>query len=223
MSNPVPVSVFVADDHVILREALCQYLANVPGYRVVGQAGHGMEVLRKFRSGFVPDVLLLDVRMPLMDGIDTMRQVREEFPKVKVIALTMCQDDRLVIRMIRFGASAYLRKDAAPAELQDAIEHVRNGRFHYNDMVSSAMHRSVVQDPDGSKNHYQLNERLVEFLRLASTELTYKEVADKMQVSVRTVDGYREELFSRLGLRSRVGLVRFAIRNGFVTDDLLSA
>lgn len=217
-----PISVFVADDHVILREALCQYISSRTAYRIIGQAGNGIEVLRKMRSGQVPDVLLLDIRMPLMDGTETICQIRTEFPKVRVIALSMCQDDQLVIRMIRFGASAYLRKDAAPSELYDAIERVFSGNFHYNDMVSAAMYRSVVQDAGNTQNHFDLNDRQVEFLRLASTELTYKEVADKMNVSPRTVDGYRDELFEKLGVRSRVGLVLFAIRNGFVAEEVVN-
>lgn len=209
----------LADDHVILREALGQWISTFPGYRVVGHAGSGLEVMRKLKSGIIPDILLLDVRMPIMDGVETARQVKQDFPRIHVVALSMCRDDQVVIRMIRNGAAAYLRKDSAPSELRDALDRVCNGSFHYNDVVSSAMHRSVVNDPDGNQSQFNLNERQLEFLRLAATELTYKEVADKMQVSVRTVDGYRDELFSKLRVRSRVGLVLFAIRNGFVQEE----
>jgi len=209
-------TVFIADDHVMLREALCQLIEGFPNFKVTGQAGNGHEVLRKFRNGNIPDVLLLDIRMPLLDGTETARLVREEFPSVRIIALTMFQEDHYVLRMIRNGASAFLRKDAAPAELMAAIRQVRSGSFYHNELVSSAMLKNVVHEPGSGKGDDQLNERQREFLRLASTELTYKEVADRMRVSVRTVDGYRDELFQRLNVRSRVGLVRYAIRNQLV-------
>jgi len=212
-------TVLLADDHVMLREALGQWISTFPGYQVLGHASSGLEVMRKMKSGTVPDILLLDVRMPVMDGVETMRQIKEAFPKVQVVVLSMCRDDQVVIRMIRGGAAAYLRKDSAPSELRDALDRVCAGMFHYNDVVSSAMHRSVVNDPETALKQFNLNPRQLEFLRLAATELTYKEVADRMHVSARTVDGYRDELFTKLGVRSRVGLVLFAIRNGFVEED----
>lgn len=206
-----PATVFIADDHVILREALSQLISGFPDFCVCGLAGNGHEVLRKFRNGNIPDVLLLDIRMPLLDGTETARLVREEFPSVRIIALTMFQEDHYVLRMIRNGASAFLRKDAAPAELLAAIRQVLSGSFYHNELVSSAMLKNVVHEPGVGLAGGQLNDRHKEFLRLASTELTYKEVADRMRVSVRTVDGYRDELFHRLKVKSRVGLVRYAI------------
>jgi DNA-binding NarL/FixJ family response regulator len=215
----LPANVFVVEDHLLLRDAISQLLSSFDGYTVCGQAGNGNEFIRKIGRGPVPDVVLLDIHMPLMDGAETARWIKLNHPKIKVIALSMFTDEFNIIRMIRAGASGYLAKDSSPGELKAALEKVRHGHFYYSDLVSSAMMKNVICDPDDPQNEYKLSARHLEFLKLASTEMTYKEVAYHMHLSVRTVDSYRDELFERLKVRSRIGLVRFAIKNKIVELD----
>jgi len=209
-----PVRVFIVDDHLLLRDGICRMVEQMDGYRVCGQASSGTEFVRLISQGNVPDLVLLDIGMPLMDGEETAMWIRNNHPEIRVLALTMFDDERHVIRMIRAGVKGYLLKNISPAELNTALDHVRGGIFYCNQFVTMAMHRNLVSDSDDVARLYSLNEKQLEFLRLCATELTYKEIAHRMKVSVRTVDGYRDELFSRLRVKSRIGLVLFAIRNG---------
>lgn len=208
------VRIFLVDDHLLLRDGIRRLVDQMDGYEVCGQAGSGTEFVRLVMQGNVPDMVLLDLNMPLMNGEETAMWLKSKHPQVRIIALSMYDDDRHVIRMIRAGASGYLLKNISPAELHTALDHVRSGVFYCNQFVTMAMHKNIVSDPDDVAKMYSLTERHLEFLRLCATELTYKEIAHRMQLSVRTVDGYRDELFDRLKVRSRIGLVLFALRNG---------
>jgi len=220
MKNTPTIKVFIADDHFLLREALCGLVSAFEELEVIGQASNGIELLEKFSLGVVPDVVLLDVQMPLLDGIETAKKIKGAFPLVKVIALTMHQEEQKIIKMLRAGASAYLKKDSTPDELKVAILQVMRNHFHYTEMVSTAMMRNVLSDSRQiGFTQGGLHDRHVEFLKLASSELTYKEVADRMNVSARTIDGYRDDLFHKLNVRSRVGLVLFAIRKKLIDLD----
>lgn len=220
MNNTPPIKVLITDDHFLLREALSSLVSTFKEFEVVGQASNGIELLEKLNRGAVPDVVLLDLQMPLLDGIETAKKIKGSFPLVKIVALTMYQEEQRIIKMLRAGALAYLRKDSTPDELKAAIFQVMRGHFHYTEMVSSVMMRSVLTEPAQiGFSQSGLNDRHVEFLKLASTELTYKEVADKMNLSARTIDGYRDDLFHKLNVKSRVGLVLFAIRNRLVDLD----
>lgn len=210
------VSVFLVEDHILLRDAISHLLSSFDGYQVCGQAGNGNEFIRKVGRGPVPDVVVLDIHMPLMDGTETARWIREHYPKTRILALSMYTDDIHIIRMIRAGVNGYLPKDSSPAELKAALDKIRGGHFYYSELVSSAMMKNVICEPADAQKTYQLNSRHIEFLKLAATEMTYKEVAYHMNLSTRTIDGYRDELFEKLSVRSRIGLVRFAIKNKIV-------
>jgi len=212
----LPANVFVVEDHLLLRDAISQLLSSFDGYTVCGQAGNGNELIRKIGRGPMPDVVLLDIHMPLMDGVETARWLKANHPNIKMIALSMFKDEHNIIRMIRAGVSGYLPKDSSPGELKAALDKVRHGQFYYSDMVSSAMMKNMICDPEDPQNEYKLSARHLEFLKLASTEMTYKEVAYHMHLSARTIDSYRDELFAKLKVRSRIGLVRFAIKNKIV-------
>lgn len=203
----------------MLRDAISHLLSSFDNYRVCGYAGNGNEFIRKISNGELPDMVLLDVNMPLMDGAETARWIKANHPKMKMIALSMYSDDIHIIRMLRAGVHGYLPKDSSPGELRAALDKVRQGQFYYSELVSNAMMKNVICEPDDAKRTYQLTPRHIEFLKLASTEMTYKEVAYQMNLSVRTIDSYRDELFEKLQLRSRVGLVRFAIKNKIVDLD----
>ena len=189
------------------------------GYHVIGECNNGREFMTLLKSIESPDIVLLDINMPEMDGHETAVWINQEHPRIKVIALSMYDDEKSIIRMIKAGARGYVLKDAEPTELRKAFDDVMNKGYYYSDLVSGVLVHSLHSDEPGNQRKVNINERETEFLKLACTEMTYKEIADRMCLAPRTIDGYRETLFEKLSVKSRVGLVMYAIRNGFVKID----
>ncbi len=155
-----------------------------------------------------------------MDGYETAQWLKQHYCSVKRLAISMYDNDSSIIRMLRSGAKEYILKDSEPAELQIAIESIMTKGFYYSDLISGKLINAINQMDDNGialNTLLQLNEREIEFLKYTCSELTYKEIADKICVSPRTVDGYRDGLFEKLQLKTRVGLAMYAIKNGVVT------
>ncbi|HLZ89830.1 MAG TPA: response regulator transcription factor [Puia sp.] len=212
-------SVALVDDHVMLRAGLANIIRNFESHEVLFEADNGHQCLDKLQAGLVPSIVLLDINMPGMDGYATALAIRNRFPEVKVLALSMYDSEDSIIRMLRNGARGYILKDSDPSELFAALQDIHEKGYYHSEMISSRLIRLVndLDNPDGQlKQMVTLNEREIEFLKLSCTELTYKEIADKMGVSPRTVDGYRDILFEKLPVKTRVGLVLYAIRSGLV-------
>jgi len=212
-------TIALADDHVLLRNGLADLLTK-QGYNVLFQANNGEEFLDKLKINPDPDIVLLDINMPQKDGYDTALWLKRNKPDIKILALSMYDDENAIIRMLKNGAKGYILKDAEPAELKAAIESVLTKGFHFSEMVTGKLIHSIntIDEEDNeTKSTLGLNEREITFLKLAATELTYKEIAEQMHLSPRTIDGYRDALFEKLDIKSRVGLVLFAIKNGIVT------
>jgi two-component system, NarL family, invasion response regulator UvrY len=211
--------VALVDDHTLLRKGLSNLLTEA-GHTVLIEADNGKIFIEKLQSQKdFPEVVLLDINMPLMDGYDTAAWIKNNHPDIKILALSMYDDEPAIIRMLKSGARGYILKDAEPSELKLAIDNLVQKGYHHSDMVTARLIHSLnhFDDPQHSiKNTLGLNEREIEFLKLASSELTYKEIAEKMFLSPRTIDGYRDALFEKLNIKSRVGLVLFAIKNGIV-------
>jgi len=217
MSKPLTVS--FADDHVLLRNGLASLVTKL-GYEVLFQASNGSDYIEEVKKGKVPDLALMDINMPVMDGYETTLWLKRNHPDVKVLALSMYDEEHSVIRMLKNGARGYILKDSEPAELKAALEAIVQKGFYYSEMVTGKLLHSIHKMDDSEESSAQsvhkLNAREIEFLKYVGTELTYKEIADQMKLSPRTIDGYRDALFEKLGLKSRVGLVIFAIKNGIV-------
>ena len=213
-----PIKVALADDHVMIRKAMVAMVEGFGGYQVVIQASNGKDLLDMLSEGFMPDMLLLDIQMPQMDGIETAQQVTALYPGIKMIALSMMDNEKAIIGMIKNGVRGYILKDSEPDCLKIAMQDVWHKGFHYSELVTGRLvHRLQNGDsPIQSLIDEKLSEREIEFLKLSSTELTYKEIANRIYVSPRTVDGYRENLFDKLGVKSRVGLAMYAVRAGLV-------
>lgn len=205
----------LVDDHIMLRDGLAKLLREMD-YQVVCQADNGDDFIEKLKKGPVPDVALLDINMPHKDGYETAVWLRKAHPDVKVLALSMYDDEYAVIKMLKSGARGYILKDADPSELRRAINALLDKGFYHSDLVTGTLIHTINQDGDGPANVSGLNAKEIEFLKLVCSEMTYKEIAERMFVSPRTVDGYRDDLFEKLGVKSRVGLVLFAIKNGIV-------
>jgi DNA-binding NarL/FixJ family response regulator len=209
----------LADDHVLLRNGLANLIRDFD-YEVLFEADNGEDFLKKVKSHGVPDIVLMDINMPVMDGYDTTSWLRKNLPHVKVLALSMYDDENAVLRMLRSGAKGYILKDVDPSELKSALSAILTKGFYHSELVTGKLIHTInnLDNPEGSsvKEIFGLNNREIEFIKLTCTELTYKEIAEKMYLSPRTIDGYRDALFDKLGLKSRVGLVLFAIKNGIV-------
>jgi two-component system, NarL family, invasion response regulator UvrY len=156
----------------------------------------------------------------VMDGCEATTWLRQHHPKVKVLALSMYNDENAIIRMLKCGARGYILKDSKPAQMQEAIDTIVKEGFHYSELLNDKLIYALNKIGDGSNGdigkQVEINEREAEFLRYCCTELTYKEIADKLQVSPRTVDSYRDSLFIRFKVKTRIGLVMYAVKNGIM-------
>jgi two-component system, NarL family, invasion response regulator UvrY len=215
MSNE---KIVLVDDHALLRSSLASVINNF-GYEVMYECKNGKEFIEKIDKKNLPDLVLMDINMPEMDGYETTLWLKKNYPLVNVIALSMYDDENAIIRMIKNGAKGYILKDSSPPELKTALDSVVSKGFHYSERVTGKLIHSINQmdeDDNTTKQVLNLNDKEVEFLKLVGTEMTYKEIAQQMHLSPRTIDGYRDQLFEKLNIKSRVGLVMFAIKNGVI-------
>ncbi|MET0465214.1 MAG: response regulator transcription factor [Chitinophagaceae bacterium] len=209
------IQIALADDHVMLRNGLSAILQSL-GFGIAAEASNGQELIDKLRAGLSPQIVLMDINMPLMNGYDATAYIHEHFPLIHVLALSMYDDEPSIIRMLKNGARGYVLKESEPAELKLAINGVLTKGFHYSDIVTGSMLHSIDSRGEEMSDLLNLSDREVEFLKFSGTELTYKEIASKMYLSPRTIDGYRDSLFEKLNIHSRVGLVLFAIKNKII-------
>lgn len=216
---PAPTLVALVDDHVLLRNGLAALIDSFQDYLIILQADNGKDFIETCRVGQPPQIILLDITMPLMNGYETALWIRENLPETRILALSMMDNESAIIRMMHCGARGYVLKDCKPPILKTALDQIRDHGYFINDLVSNRIIKylhtgnTTVEAITG----IDLNDREMTFLRLACTEKTYKEIAGEMFVSPRTVEGYRDNLFKKLGITSRVGLVVYAIRNGITT------
>jgi two-component system invasion response regulator UvrY len=210
------IQVAIADDHTLLRKALAKLVSSFEDYTVLFEADNGKEIKKKINEHMVPDLVLLDVNMPEMDGFETASWLNKNYPKIKVLALSMFSDERTIIRMLRQGARGYIMKNIDPEELKRALDSVVKKNFYLSEEISGKIISGLHKDVDKAEEPASLTQREKDFLRHICSEITYKDIAAKMFVSPRTVDEYRNSLFEKLKVKSRVGLVMYAIRNGLV-------
>ncbi len=206
----------LVDDHSLLRNGLASLMASFEGYSVLFEADNGKDFIQQLNHYPAPDIVLLDITMPEMNGFETAAWIREHIPTTKVLVLSMMDNDNAIISMLKAGARGYVLKDSKPLVFRQALDDIRDKGFFMNDLVSNKM-LSYVKGDDASHTVgiiSQLTEKEIRFLKYSCTEMTYKEIAHEMELSPRTVEGYRDELFKKLEVQSRVGLVLFAIKNG---------
>ncbi len=212
-------NIVLTDDHVLLRNGLASLVKSL-GHNVLFEANNGKDFIAKLNPEKIPDIILLDINMPEMDGYETASWLKENHPEIKVLALTMYDNENAIIRMLNCGAKGYILKDSDPDELELAIDSMMAKGHYYTEMVNNKLLIALGKQEE-EKNELKillnLNDKEKHFLELCCTELTYKEIAEKMFISHRTVDNYRDVLFEKLHLKTRVGLVMFAIKNGIVT------
>ncbi len=209
-----PVKIALVDDHSLLRGTLASLIDSFDGYTVLFEADNGLEFIENLKQHPEPDIVLLDITMPEMNGYETAAWMKKNIPTARILVLSMSDQESAIIRMLREGARGYLLKDSKPAVLRKALEEIRDKGFYMNELVSNKMLNYVTGTGQPASEIPPLTEKEAIFLEMACSEMTYKEIADKMKLSQRTVEGYRDDLFKKLNVISRVGLVVFAIRHG---------
>ena len=209
------IQVAIADDHTLLRKALARLVASFDNYTVIFEAENGKEVKEKIARHLIPDIILLDVNMPEVDGFETARWIYTHYPQIKVLALSMFSDEKTIIRMLRLGAKGYILKNIDPDELKFALESVMKKDFYLSDYISGKIIRGLNSQVDmPTAETVLLTEKEKQFMRLICSELTYKDIAAMMHVSARSIDYYRNTMFEKLHVRTRVGLVMYAVKHG---------
>lgn len=215
-----PINLAIADDHKIFRNGLKATLEDCPDFNLMIEASNGKELIGLL-ADHKPDVILMDIKMPEMDGMQTTAHIHQNFKDIKVLALSMHNEDKYIVDMMKAGASGYLLKNAEPEEIIDAISTVYNKGFYFNEHLSVTLIKQLVgpgsHNENGGQLAVDLNDREIEILRLVCQEYSNQEIADKIFLSVRTVEGYRARLFEKTGSKNLVGLVIFAIKRGIIS------
>jgi two-component system invasion response regulator UvrY len=210
------IAVAIVDDHALLRTALARLVNTFDECEVIIEAGNGKELRTKMQQQVLPDIIMLDVNMPEMDGFETAQWLHKTYPYIKVLALSMLSDEKTIIKMFRLGAKGYLLKNTDPEELYKALTSLMDKSLYLSEFVSEKLVTGLQTGNVSEEKEVVLTEKEKEFLRYTCTELAYKDIAVKMFLSSRTIDDYRQSLFNRLKVHSRVGLAIYAIKNGLV-------
>ena len=211
--------VALVDDHELLRSGLAGIINSLGDFEVMLEAGHGQEFINKLDKNNLPDIVILDITMPIMDGYETAAWIRKEQPTIKVLVLSMLTNDMAIIRMLRNGVKGYIIKDSKPHVFRESIESIQKNEFYVNELVRDKLINYVSNEEDEGKQTallLNISEPEAQFLQLLCADKTYKQIADEMFVSVRTIDNHRDNLFKKLEINTRVGLVLFAIKQGIV-------
>jgi DNA-binding NarL/FixJ family response regulator len=207
------INIGLVDDHVLFSKSLATLLHTFNGFEVIVDARNGAELIEKFNTLTpLPDIMLIDVEMPVMNGPQTTKALREKYPEMRLVALSMNDNDNSVINMVRAGCCSYLLKDCSPEILERALREVYvnsyyNSEIHHNSLGKLLITYQHVIPPSDAE---------IEFLKLAARELSYREIANIMNLSERTIDGYRSSLFEKLNVQSRTGMVLEAMRRGLI-------
>ena len=206
----------LVDDHGLLRGSLASLINSFEGYHVLFEADNGRDFIAQLQTNRSPDIVLLDITMPEMNGFETAAWIKKFIPSTKVLVLSMMDNETTIISMLKNGARGYILKDSKPDVFRQALNDIRDKGFFMNELVSNKMLNYVPTDDPGRDAGIiaQLSNNERSFLIHCCTEMGYKEIAAEMGLSTRTVEGYRDDLFKKLDISSRVGLALFAVKHG---------
>lgn len=210
MKNQITIA--IADDHTILRKGVIELINSFGPFKVVIDAVNGKDLIEQLEAATtLPHVCVMDINMPELNGYETAAILKQRWPAIKILALSMYSNEYSIIKMLRNGAHGYILKETDPSELQEAILSIYQHSYYHSELVSGRMMSKVKAHEN---TELGISDRELEFLTLCATDLTYKEIAEVMNLSPRTVEGYRDSLFNKLNVRSRPGLVVFANKMG---------
>ncbi len=212
------IRILLADDHAILRAGVRMLLESQPDMEVIGEAADGRETIDKVRE-LHPDLVVMDIAMPDIGGLEATERIRSECPDVRILALTMHEDERYFFQALHAGASGYMAKGAPPEDFISAVRSVAQGQAYiYPSLTRKLLDEYVGRDKAAAENetHDQLTERECEVLRLIAEGQTGKEIARLLKISVHTVERHRQNLMAKLDLHNRSALIKYAIRKGLI-------
>lgn len=210
------IKVAIVEDHELVRNGLVQLISTFEGYEVLFNTPGYDETVIKVRNGVVPDLILLDINMRGKSGHEIAEWLSQNSPDVRICALSMFDNESSVVKMLKNGARGYVLKSSSCAELKTAMDSIMEKGYYYSDLLTGNLVHSIQNGRPGKYRAHELTDKEIEFLHYACTEMTCKEIAAKMYLSPRTIDGYREKLCEKLQVESRLGLVLYAIKNRIV-------
>ncbi|SDG78245.1 response regulator transcription factor [Chitinophaga filiformis] len=223
MKDAVPklntLNIAIVDDHNLFRKGLIKLinLGNVQNrYNILFEADNGHELQESMKQVPFPDIILMDIEMPDMNGFEAVDWLQRTHPSVKVMVISMVESDEAILRMLRLGVKGYLSKDIEVEDMHRALETIANNGFYYSDTATQVMNHNLNGTISKNKDAVYLSENEREFIKLAASDLTYQQIAEKMSLSPKTIDGYREALFQRLKVKNRVMLALYAVKHGIV-------
>ena len=215
-----PMRLALVDDHTLFRKGLISLIKMVcSDCEIIFEADNGNDLQLKLNKETAPDIILMDVNMPFMDGFATVEWLNKNYPLIKVLVVSMMTKEDSIVRMLKLGVKGYLCKDVEPNELGEALNAIMDKGFYYTDFITGKLVHSL-QNIDAQNDKHSgirlMNDREKDFLKLACSELTYNQIAAQMYLSPKTIDGYRDALFEKLQVKSRVGMALYAVKYGLV-------
>lgn len=213
------IRVVLVDDHKIVRDGIKLMIRQHPGVEVVAEAENGKEVIEICSKENI-DLVIMDINMPQMDGIEATGRIKSNYPEIKILALTMSNDNVHIRKMIQAGVSGYIMKSSGTVELREAIDTIMDGKHYFSDEAAKSIMMDLVKNKGVAKSNepVSITDREIEILELIVKEFTNQEIADKLFISPRTVDAHRRNLLQKTGARNTAGLVRYALTNNYFTD-----
>jgi DNA-binding NarL/FixJ family response regulator len=213
------IKIAIADDYKIYREGLKVSLSQDESLEIIIEVDNGEDLLKEMEKG-LPEVIIMDLKMPFMDGMEATQIIRKKYPQVKIVVVSMYDDDKFIIHLMEIGANGYLFKNAEPDEIRKAIHSVHENGYYFNDIVNKALLKKLVLKGNIKPSFNQdveLTERELEVLKLICEEQTAAEIGKKIFLSPRSVEGIRQRLIEKVGVRNTAGLVMFAAKNGIAS------
>jgi two-component system, NarL family, response regulator DegU len=215
------IKLVIADDHNLFRKGIGTMIAQIPDFELIGEAANGGDLLNLLTK-LTPDLVLMDLQMPVMDGMKATEKIHERYPKIKIIIISMHEEDRYIINLLEKGVNGYLLKDSDPDEVEHAVRRVMAEGFYYSDFVSKIMHRKMLTKQQAAtktplfNSKVHISPREMEVLHLLCEGLSTQEIGEKMFVSPRTIEGHRLHLLEKTGAKNTAGLVAYTFKNDLI-------
>ncbi len=208
----------IADDHSLVCSAITSMVNSFPKFEMLYEVNNGKELLERFRFvNNIPDIVLLDLNMPIMDGFETLKILQKDFPDVKVIGLSMNDDEKSYMKFIELGGNGFVSKVSKKDLLNEAMTSVMEKGYFYTEEMTNSLFRKINNKKE--EDQVLISKREKELLKWIGDDLTYQEISEKMFLSPKTIDGYRNSLFQKLNIKSRTSLAMFAVKHGYYTID----
>lgn len=221
------IKIILADDEALFRQGIAFILQREKNFEILFEASDGAELIEYLNRNeqLLPDIILMDLKMPMLNGVEATKLIHRQYPQIRVIALTSYDSKPFIANMVQVGAASYLVKNATPKEMVFTIKEVMNKGFYYNDFVMQVVNENMIQEQKKSKTNFDddyLTNREIEILRLICSQMSTNEIADKLFISPRTVEGHRNNLLLKTDSKNVAGLVVYAIQNKIISLDSLS-